>query len=59
MILYLISISVKFVTFYNDLQLKIVENKDLYRTKDDFRFFLQKVLIFNLKYFIFSKYITL
>ena len=25
--------------FYNDLQLKIVENKDLYRNKDDFQFF--------------------
>ena len=24
---------------YNDLQLKIVENHDLYRNKDDFRFF--------------------
>ena len=23
--------------FYNDLQLKIVENQDLYRNKDDFR----------------------
>ena len=33
--------------FYNDLQLKIVEKKDLYRNKDDFRFFIkQKVLIF-------------
>ena len=32
---------------YNNLQLKIVENHDLYRNKDDFRFFLkQKVLIF-------------
>ena len=31
---------------YNDLQLKIVENQDSYRNKDDFRFFLkQKVLI--------------
>ena len=32
----------------NDLQLKIEENKDLYRNKDDFRFFFfkQKVLIF-------------
>ena len=31
----------------NDLQLKIVENQDLYRNTDDFRFFfLQKVLIF-------------
>ena len=29
--------------FYNDLQLKIVENKDLYRNKEDFRvFFLTK-----------------
>ena len=26
--------------FYNDLQLKIVENKDLYRNKDDFRIFI-------------------
>ena len=26
---------------YNDLQLKIVKNQDLYRNKDDFRFFLQ------------------
>ena len=42
--------------FYNDLQLKIVENKDLYRNKDDFRFFFyKKVLYFDLKYFIFSK----
>ena len=24
---------------YNDLQLKIVENQDLYRNKDDFDFF--------------------
>ena len=32
---------------YNDLQLKIVENQDLFRNKDDFRFFLkQKFLIF-------------
>ena len=33
---------------YNDLQLKMVENQDLYyRNKDDFRFFFkQKVLIF-------------
>ena len=25
----------------NDLQLKIVEDQDLYRNKDDFRFFFQ------------------
>ena len=32
---------------YNDLQLKILENQDLFRNKDDFRyFFKQKVLIF-------------
>ena len=32
---------------YNDLQLKIVENQDLCRNKDDSRFlFKQKVLIF-------------
>ena len=32
---------------YNDLQLKIVVNKDLFRNKDDFRyFFKQKILIF-------------
>ena len=38
----------KMCKFYNDLQLKIVENKDLYRNRDDFRkfFFKQKVLIF-------------
>ena len=31
----------------NDLQLKIVEDHDLYRNRDDFRFiFKQKVLIF-------------
>ena len=42
--------------FYNDLQLRIVENKDLYRNKDDFRFFFnKKFLYFDLKYFIFSK----
>ena len=30
---------------YNDFQQKIVENQDLYRNKDDFRFFLkQKVM---------------
>ena len=32
---------------YNDLQLKIVANQDLYRNKDDFRFYFnQQVLIF-------------
>ena len=37
---------------YNDLQLKIVENQDLYRNKDDFRLlFKQKVLIFLFKIF--------
>ena len=37
----------KMYKLYNDLQLKIVENQDLYRNKDDFRFFFkQKVLIF-------------
>ena len=43
--------------FYNDLQLKIVENKDLYRNKDDFRFFFfcKKFLYFDLKYFLFIK----
>ena len=41
---------------YNDLQLKIVENQDLYRIKDDIRFFLnEKFLYFDLKYFIFCK----
>ena len=29
----------KMCKFYNELKLKIVENKDLYRNKDDFRFF--------------------
>ena len=28
----------KMYKLYNDLQLKIVENQDLYRNKDDFRF---------------------
>ena len=42
--------------FYNDLQLKIKENQDLYRNKDDFRIFLKKkFLYFYLEYFIFSK----
>ena len=43
---------------YNDLQLKIVENQDFYRNKDDFRFFkrIKEFLYLNLKYFIFSKY---
>ena len=27
--------------FHNDLQLKIVENKDLHRNKDEFRFFFK------------------
>ena len=42
---------------YNDLQLKMGENQDLYRNKDDFRFFLliKKFLYFDLKYFIFCK----
>ena len=32
---------------YNDLQLKLVENQNLYMKKDDFRFFFKKqVLIF-------------
>ena len=36
----------------NDLQLKLVEDEDLYRNKDDFRFLLkQKVLIFLFKRF--------
>ena len=36
---------------YNDLQLKIVENQDLYRNKDDIRFFFnKKFLYFDLKY---------
>ena len=35
---------------------EIVENQDLYRNKDDFRFFFyKKFLNFDLKYFIFSK----
>ena len=29
----------KMYKFYNDLQLKIVENQDLYRNKDDVRLF--------------------
>ena len=42
--------------FYNAQQLKIVENPDLYRNKDDFRFLLnKKFLYFGLKYFIFRK----
>ena len=37
----------KMYKLYNNLQLKIVENQDLYRNKDDFRKLLkQKVLIF-------------
>ena len=37
----------KMYKLYNDLQLKIVENQDLYRNKDDFRFFFKhKVLKF-------------
>ena len=41
---------------YNDLQLKIVENQDLCRNIDDFRFFLnKKFLYFDLEYFIFCK----
>ena len=37
---------------YNNLQLKIVENQDLYRNKDDFRFFFrQKFLIFLIRIF--------
>ena len=41
----------------NDLQLRIVEDQDLYRNKDDFRFFSsnKKFLYFDLKDFIFSK----
>ena len=36
----------------NDLQLKIVENQNSYRNKDDFRFFfIQKVLIFSFEIF--------
>ena len=41
--------------FYNDLQLKIVENQDLYRNKDDFRFYLTKnsyIFIQNISYFV-------
>ena len=40
----------------NDLQLKIVVIQDLYRNKDDFRFFFsnRKFLYFDLKDFIFS-----
>ena len=41
---------------YNDLHLKIVENQDLCRNRDDFQFFSnKKFLYFDLKYFIFSK----
>ena len=40
----------------NDLHLKIVESQELYRNKDDFRFFSnKKFFYFNLKDFIFSK----
>ena len=40
---------------YNDLQLKIVDNQDLYRNKDDIQFFLnKKFFYFDLEYFIFS-----
>ena len=31
---------------HNDLQLKIVENRDLYRNKDDFRFFTNKKFLY-------------
>ena len=34
----------KMYKLYNDLQLKIVENQDLYRNKDDLRFFNKKFL---------------
>ena len=37
----------KMYKLYNNIQIKIVENQDLYRNKDDFRFFYKhKVLIF-------------
>ena len=40
---------------YNDLQLKIVENEDLCRNKDDFRFFSNKKFLYSdLKYFMYS-----
>ena len=40
---------------YNDLNLKFVEHQDLYRNKDDFRFFKNKnILYFDLKDFITS-----
>ena len=32
----------KMYKLYNDLQLKIVEKQDLYRKKDDIRFFFNK-----------------
>ena len=35
---------------YNNLQLKIVENQDLYRNKDDFQLKKKKFLYFDLKY---------
>ena len=39
---------------YNNLKLNFLENQDLYRNKDDFRFFFnKKFLYFDLKYFIF------
>ena len=40
----------------NDLQLKTVENQDLYRNKDEFRFFLQiissYILILKILYLV-------
>ena len=41
----------------NDSQLKIVDDQDLYRNKDDFRFFSsnKKFLYFDLKDFIISR----
>ena len=52
--LYFVSKSVKCILWqiFNE----IVENQDLYRNKDDFRFFFnKKFLYFDLKYFIFCK----
>ena len=45
--LHFISISAKCYKLNNDLQLKNVEDQDLYRNNDDLQFFFkQKVLIF-------------
>ena len=43
-----------------DIKLKMVENQDLYKNRDDFLIFLyKKILFFNVKDFIFYKYVYL